>query len=177
MNGGWVPNRIWLLVLLLCARAAIASADIESRSPADRDAALAVLAGELFLEIRRLAKLPLPQRHPQVQFVRHAEIEAIVCGRPCDARALYLPERGVLIDEGLDPWHDVLARSILLHELVHHLQEEAQTYAHLRACERRWARESDAYAVQNYYLQRHNSLTVVRPQGHWRSHCADQAGD
>ena len=45
-----------------------------------------------------------------------------LCNEPCRVQAYYLPGEGIFIDETLNVATDGFARSILLHELVHHHQ-------------------------------------------------------
>jgi hypothetical protein len=65
----------------------------------------------------------------------------------------------VLLNAGLD-LDQPRGRSVLLHELVHFLQDRTGRFAELPACERHRLRESEAYAVQNRYLRR-EGLTPV----------------
>jgi hypothetical protein len=67
---------------------------------------------------RLRAALPCA-RNPSVA---HGEIEARFCHSPCTIRAIYDPTLGVYLDEKLDAANNAFDRSILLHELVHHVQ-------------------------------------------------------
>jgi hypothetical protein len=99
---------------------------------------------------------------PELVRVEQSEIAQIVCGRPCSARAVYLPDRGILFDLALDPVSDVYARSILLHEMVHHVQESAARFSELSECRRWMAREQEAYGIQRRYLALAQTGIVVR---------------
>jgi hypothetical protein len=99
---------------------------------------------------------------PEVTRVEQSEIARIVCGRPCSARAVYLPGRGILFDAALDPVADAYARSILLHELVHHVQEREARFSDLPECRRWTAREQEAYGIQRRYLALAQTGIVVR---------------
>jgi hypothetical protein len=111
---------------------------------------------------QQTGEAPLAQP-PAITFVEQGEIARIVCGRPCPARAVYLPDRGVLLDASLDPENDAYARSILLHELVHHVQESAARFARLPECCRWAAREREAYAIQTRYLTLARTGIGIRP--------------
>jgi hypothetical protein len=100
---------------------------------------------------------------PALTRVDQQEIAQIVCGRPCPARAAYLPDRGILFDASLDPLGDLYARSILLHELVHHVQERAARFSDLPECCRWAAREREAYDIQRRYLIRHQAGMGIVP--------------
>jgi hypothetical protein len=85
--------------------------------------AMASLMVELFAAIRLVSGYPGPATLPQVHAVPRAEMERDVCGgRACGVKAYYHPERGVFVDDSLDLQGNAFERSILLHELVHHLQ-------------------------------------------------------
>ena len=55
-----------------------------------------------------------------------------------------------------NPVNDVRARSVLLHEMVHYLQDLHGRFADSRPCVRFLLREREAYAVQNRYLGRYS---------------------
>ena len=77
------------------------------------------------------------------------------------------------MDESLDLAGDSFARSILLHELMHHVQVSAGAYETLPSdCERRNAEEHEAYKVQNRYLAAIGDLRRV-PIGAWKGPCRD----
>ncbi|MGF1610387.1 MAG: hypothetical protein ACFCUQ_13385 [Kiloniellales bacterium] len=114
--------------------------------------ALAKLVGELLIAIQLLTGHPLPEREPLVAFVPHAVLEQQACGRPCEVYGWFPPGDTIYLDERLDPLEDVHARSILVHELVHFLQQEEGTYALPASC-RAWVeREREAFDVQMRWL-------------------------
>lgn len=119
---------------------------------------LGVLLAFVTAQLDERAPVPVPQ----VTRLEQSEIARIVCGRPCLARAVYLPDRGILLDATLDPVADPYARSILLHELVHHVQETAARFAQLPECRRWAAREQEAYGIQRRYLALAQTGIVVR---------------
>lgn len=82
------------------------------------------LIAELFLTIKLLSGDPVPEQVPEVHFVSLKVLQQVACkGRNCKVKALYHPVKGVMINENLDVVNDVYARSVLMHELVHHLQQ------------------------------------------------------
>jgi hypothetical protein len=116
-------------------------------------ASLSSTVVDLFAAIQLLAGYPAPQELPEVHLVSQSWIQAEVCVKSCRVPAFYDPARGVFIDEKLDLKSDSFSRSILLHELVHHLQPSSGRFELLPSeCERRNAEELEAYAIQNKYL-------------------------
>jgi hypothetical protein len=88
---------------------------------------------------------------PDVVPISRPVLEERVCGKPCPVFALFDPEQGILIDEGLDLLHDPAAQSVLLHELVHYLQWKA-TGRKSTKCDEWLAREREAYRIQFTWL-------------------------
>jgi hypothetical protein len=103
----------------------------------------------------RMTKYHRPEAPPMVSRVPRRELEQLGCGEAgkCGVSAMYISERGVLMAEDLQPETNLFHRSILLHELIHYLQDVGQELATLAACERWYQRELEAYAVQKRYLQ------------------------
>lgn len=122
-----------------------------------RPADMTALAKTLLLDIERLSRYWAAKQLPPITIVPQDEINRIVCKKPCAVRAAYMPDRGVLLADTLDPFNEPLDRSILVHELVHFLQEINQRYSELSPCKRWFQREHEAYAVQNQYLYRINA--------------------
>jgi hypothetical protein len=64
-------------------------------------------------------------------------------------------------------------RSILLHELVHHLQAVSGRFdLGSNGCTRRNAAEQEAYGIQNRYLMEMNDARRVSMTG-WAARCRD----
>ena len=118
---------------------------------------LAVMAKRLLSDIEYISPYWASKSLPPITLVTQDEINRVVCKKPCAVRAAYMPDRGVLLAESLDPINTPLDRSILLHELVHYLQEINNRYSELTPCKRWFQREHEAYAVQNQYLYKINA--------------------
>jgi hypothetical protein len=117
--------------------------------------ALLKLVNEMLLAISALSAYELPATLPAVEVLRTGELQHMACARPCRVRALYLPERGVLLADDLN-FDEAHARSVLLHELVHHMQHVNGKFTEIAdECERSYQAELEAYNVQNAYLKRH----------------------
>lgn len=124
-----------------------------SAQPAELNA----LAKTLLFEIEHLSRYWASKQLPPIAIVSQDEINRVVCKSPCAVRAAYMLDRGVLLADTLDPVNEPLDRSILVHELVHFLQEINQRYSELTPCKRWFQREREAYAVQNQYLYKINA--------------------
>jgi hypothetical protein len=110
------------------------------------------LIDSLLDTITRLSSYQRPATPPQVTRVSRAEIERSICNGPCMVKAWYLPDEGLFFDESLTPESNLIHRSILLHELVHFVQEANRAGARLDACHRWVQREQQAYELQAQYL-------------------------
>ena len=111
---------------------------------------------------------------PEVIRVPHARIEEMVCKAKCAALAAYRPGEGIYLDDNLKPETDLFARSILLHELVHYVQDMNGEHEDMRPCMRWYQREQEAYAIQKVFLGMSGSPTRVGYSAH-KSTCDDEA--
>ena len=129
-------------------------------------ASLSHLVADLFTTIQLLSGYPAVDTQPEIHLLPQAVIAEKVCHKPCGVRAYYRPEWGVLLDETLDVESDPYARSILLHELVHHVQAFRGRFDAMPSACARWnAAEAEAYRLQNEYLAYVNSGTHVHMSG------------
>jgi len=137
--------------------------------------ALVSLLAELFTAIRLLSGYPAPAAFPDVVALPAIEIQRRLCdGRPCHIKAYYHPDSGVVIDDSLDLRNDPFDRSILLHELVHHMQKTTGKFEDVRDfCVRRVSEEFEAYEIQNRYLSQVNAARRAMVLG-WNGKCADE---
>jgi hypothetical protein len=129
---------------------------------------LAGLAMELFAAIRLVSGYPVPEALPEIHRVPQSELQQRVCaGKRCAVQAFYHPEWGVFVADSLDLQNDPFDRSILLHELVHHLQKTTGKFNAVPGnCNRRTAQELEAYEIQNRYLaEQHASRRAVSIAG------------
>jgi hypothetical protein len=117
------------------------------------DQPLAALLLELFSAIHAISGYPVPPSAPEVHVVSLEQLQARVCSYACAVRAFYLKGEGVYIEQSLDFRADAKARAILLHELVHHVQILSARFDSLSECEAWYAREHEAYHIQNEYLR------------------------
>jgi hypothetical protein len=110
------------------------------------------LVDSLLDTVVRMSDYRRPDVMPRVSKVSRAEIERTICSGPCPVKAWHLPEAGIFIDDKLTPETDLVHRSILLHELVHYLQDVNGEGASMDECGRWLQREREAYWLQNQYL-------------------------
>jgi hypothetical protein len=110
-----------------------------------------------------LSGLPAPPRPPRVLpmphefFVRHA-----CSGRECKVLGWFPPGDTIYLDERLDPERQLLAASIVVHEMVHYLQYMAADGAADFSCARSMTLERQAYGVQREFITRYG---VYHPVG------------
>ncbi len=127
-----------------------------------RPIAMEDLLPSLMEAIDRLSKFSVPESLPTVQRVPREIIDELACGgAKCSALAAYRSGEGIYIDEALEPETDVFARSVLLHELVHYVQDVSDESAAAEPCQRWSRRERQAYAIQMRFLSLAESETVV----------------
>ena len=111
------------------------------------------LLPELLKAIDALSKYSIPDQLPTVHRVPHETIEELNCGgEKCGALAVYRPGEGIYIDDALKPETNIFARSVLLHELVHYVQDVSNELASAEPCNRWYRREQEAYAIQKRFL-------------------------
>jgi hypothetical protein len=145
-----------LWALLCCVglgmTASLAQPDAGSEPESDTQV-LEPVVRELFGHIERLSDYRATQALPPIYVVPQHVIEAQVCDTPCNVTAAYLPRAGIYLSGNLDPARETRDRAALLHELVHWLQQGHPKFAHLTGCARERAKEAEAYAIQNAYLE------------------------
>ena len=121
----------------------------------------AELMPALVSALDQISKYHQPVALPEIIRVSHERIEAMVCKAKCGALATYQPGAGIYLDERLKPETDLFDRSILLHELVHYLQDMSDEHGDVRPCMRWYQREQEAYAIQKIFLFMTGSPTRV----------------
>ena len=111
-------------------------------------AVLAKLVGKLLVSIQLLAGFDLPAERPEVVFVPHQRLQDEACDGRCEVYGWFPPGRTIYLDDRLDPVRDIAARGILVHELVHYLQQESGTFPASGGCRTWLERERQAYDIQ-----------------------------
>ena len=126
---------------------------------------------ELLAAIHLLSGYPVVSIQPEIHRLPQAVIAEKVCHKPCGVRAYYRPDWGILLDDSLDLESNAFDRSILLHELVHHVQAVRGRFETMPSTCDRWnAAEREAYALQNQFLAKVHSAKHVAMSG-WVARC------
>jgi len=134
----------------------------------------AELMPALVSALDQISKYPRPVALPEIIKVPHERIEEMVChAKKCAARAFYRPGEGIYLDDSLKPETNLFDRSILLHELVHYVQDMSGERADVKPCLRWYQREQEAYAIQKVFLGMTGSPTRVGYSAH-KSTCDDE---
>jgi hypothetical protein len=111
----------------------------------------AALLKSLYYELKHLSRYTRAGDPVTIIRLPHAELEAMVCKRPCNILGYYLNGQ-IFLDDRLRPERDLYDRSVLLHELMHYLQDVNLAYGADITCERWYQREVEAYATQQQFL-------------------------
>lgn len=101
-----------------------------------------------------LSGYPYPDTTPPVEYRDRAFFVAHACGgaEPCRVAAWY--DAGIIyLDESLTDMEDPIVRSVVVHELVHYLQDRSGKFP-VKSCESDLKREQEAYSIQRTYLNR-----------------------
>jgi hypothetical protein len=130
-----------------------------------RPASLDELVNRLWLAAADLSGHAVHNQRPQITRIALADLHRKLCGGPCAVRAAYVPGEGLYLDEALRPDLNAYHQSILFHELVHHVQEEAGMHAELDGCNRWRLREMEADRLQNQFLAGVGARTHVMDPG------------
>lgn len=133
------------------------------------------LVPALLAAIDRLSKYSRPETAPEIRRVARKRIAELACVRPCGVRAIYHPGEGIYIDERMQPETDLFDRSVLLHELVHYVQDIANERGEMEPCKRWYFRELEAYAIQKRFLMLVGSPVRVAYSGR-ASPCDESMG-
>lgn len=112
------------------------------------------LCVQLLLLASELSGLPKAEQCPDVQQMHSSQLQAEVCGQPgCSVIAYYDRERRTILLDQAENLDFAYSRSILLHELVHYLQDIHQQW-HGDECQAVRQRETQAFRAQELYLQK-----------------------
>jgi hypothetical protein len=110
---------------------------------------------------------PRPTTLPEIVMVPHSCLVAEACGgRECKVLGWYPPGQKILLDERLDPANNLYASSIVVHEMVHFLQQHSGHFELGFTCALALEREREAYAVQREFLLRSGAFQPVGASMH-----------
>ena len=112
----------------------------------------------------QLSGYPAPGVSPIIQYEPHRFFVAHACGgKECKVVGWYNDSNVIYIDERHRDDESTFAASLVVHELVHFLQNGSGKFDSL-SCEDSLVREREAYRVQNAYIIDANaSFAFVKP--------------
>lgn len=118
-----------------------------------------------------------PDEAPTVTMMSQGELAEIACDGPCEVYGWYPFGATVYLNDRLDPVRDIRARAILLHELVHYLQNEHGAFSDQPPCVGWAMREREAYLIQARWLAKHRVGFRMPPAGlpPWKMDCTIEA--
>lgn len=122
------------------------------------------LVAVLLAWIHATAGYAVPESAPRVEFVQARLIADIMCdSQPkCPVLAMYLHGDTIFLDDRLDVHGNDYHTSILLHELVHYVQQQSGRFTE-NDCENWIKEEQEAFRVQAAWLR---ERTISFPQRH-----------
>ena len=118
-----------------------------------------------------LSGLPAPDQPPQLRRMPHDYFVQSAChGRECKVLGWFPPGDTVYVDDRLDPQNNLLAASIVVHEMVHYLQFRAAGKASGKgldfSCAQSIALERQAYGAQREFITRYGAYRPVGASMH-----------
>jgi hypothetical protein len=114
-----------------------------------------------------LSGYPRPATAPEIVMVPHSYLVAEACaGRECNVLGWYPPGQKIFLDERLDPANSLYASSIVVHEMVHFLQQQFGHFEEGFTCASTLGREREAYAVQREFLLRSGAYQPIGASMH-----------
>lgn len=125
---------------------------------------LQVLMPALLSWAVQLSGYEAPAEPPRLEYRLHDFFVEEVCGnRECRVVGWYNDQGVVYVDERLRYSATSFARSLVVHELVHYLQDQSGRFDTF-SCEDSRQREREAYSVQStYLLHLGNAVNPMRP--------------
>jgi hypothetical protein len=113
-----------------------------------------------------LSGYPMPDISAEIVPVSHDILVQRACaGRECKVMGWFPPGERIYIDERLEPRDNLLAASIVVHELVHYLQYRSSGFDAF-SCSKAIDLEREAYAVQREFLLRYGVYQPVGVNSH-----------
>ncbi|WP_143596393.1 hypothetical protein [Tistlia consotensis] len=113
---------------------------------------------KLLLAAEALSGYAAPAAPPAVEFVAHRELEQRACNGACAVFGWFPPGHTIYLDASLNPLEDLHARAVLLHELVHYLQQENHAFEGPATCRTWLDKERQAFEVERRW-------TMAQPNG------------
>tara|TARA_B100000927_G_scaffold232698_1_gene192842 strand:- start:146 stop:595 length:450 start_codon:yes stop_codon:yes gene_type:complete len=99
-----------------------------------------------------------PKQVPQVEFIEQEKLSEIACkNRSCEIMAYtpLTPKYKIYLSNELKPMTDVCHRAILMHEIIHVIQEDQNVFLEYDERTKKHLREMDALVNHNIFLSRY----------------------
>ena len=101
-----------------------------------------------------LSHYPSPTHLPVIEYARHQFFVEHACGgKKCGAIGWYDNQGTIYIDERLKAQDTVSTRGLIVHEMVHYLQDLSGKFDPT-GCRDSRLREQEAYAIQREFIAR-----------------------
>ena len=98
-----------------------------------------------------------PIKHPAIEFIEQKELSQLACKTDCEILAYtpLEPKYKIFLSNKLDPLNDICHRGILMHEIIHVLQEEQGVFSDYESRTKKHMREMDALVNHNIFLSQY----------------------
>jgi hypothetical protein len=98
-----------------------------------------------------------PIKYPSIEFIEQKELSQLACKMDCEILAYtpIEPKYKIFLSNTLDPLNDVCHRAILMHEIIHVLQEEQGVFSDYELRTKKHMREMDALVNHNIFLSQY----------------------
>jgi hypothetical protein len=99
-----------------------------------------------------------PKQVPQVEFIEQEKLSEIACkNRSCEIMAYtpLTPKYKIYLSDELKPLTDICHRAILMHEIIHVIQEDQNVFLEYDERTKKHLREMDALVNHNIFLSRY----------------------
>jgi hypothetical protein len=109
-----------------------------------------------------LSGYPPPAHMPEIVVVPHSELVKVACsGHECKVLGWFPPGRKIFLDERLLPLDSTYSSSVVVHEMVHYLQQESGKFSAPFSCEDAIKMEHEAYGAQREYFVRYGDYQPI----------------
>ena len=99
-----------------------------------------------------------PKQVPQVEFIEQEKLSEIACkNRSCEIMAYtpLTPKYKIYLSDELKPMTDICHRAILMHEIIHVIQDDQNVFLEYDERTKKHLREMDALVNHNIFLSRY----------------------
>lgn len=126
-----------------------------------------------------LSGYPAPDHLPDVVLVSHAELVHWACAdHECKVLGWFPPGEKIYLDQRLEPLDSTYSSAVVVHEMVHYLQQRSGHFEHARDgsdCEGVMQMEHEAYQAQRDFFVRYGVYQPVGATLHATTNCTPAA--